>query len=70
MISVLLRVLYLFDAQIVSDSCIELDTSENPFKLFSVSMFVLYVPSDVLGLLYSFPIPFLESAFVRLSDDF
>lgn len=53
MISVLLRVLYLFDAQIVSDSCIELDTSENPFKLVSVSTSVLYVPSDVLDLLYS-----------------
>lgn len=66
--SVLLRVLYLM--LIVSDSCIELDISENPCKLVSVSTSVLYVPSDVLGLLYSFPIPFLDSAFVRLSDDF
>lgn len=60
----------LSDAHIVSDSCIELDISENPCKLVSVSTSVLYVPSDALGLLYSFPIPFLDSAFVRLSGDF
>lgn len=63
---------FLFDAQIVSDRCIEFGTSESLFKLVSVSfcLFIIFeyahacVPSEVLDLLNSFPVPFLESAFV------